>query len=292
VNDTELEAGSLFAGRFRIQRLIGSGGMGTVYLAEHEILRRAVALKLLRRYLLADLNVMGRFQREARAASRIVHPHITQVYDFGHSEDGVPYLVMEYVEGLTLQDAIDHDGAFAIPRALHVMVQVARALAAAHEAEVIHRDLKPNNVVLGTSQGQADFVKLLDFGLAKIFGPEATASLSTQGMLFGTPEYMSPEQIGGTDIDHRVDLYSFGILAFELLAGRVPFDGTPVEIMAAHLERDAPAPSVAGSRADIPAAADELVQRCLAKRPEERPASAAALVREVEALQAATGAGV
>jgi eukaryotic-like serine/threonine-protein kinase len=278
----EPEIGSLFAGRFRIRGLLGRGGMGSVYLAQHENLRRPVALKLLSPQLLANLNVMGRFQREARAASRMVHPHITQVYDFGHSEDGVPYLVMEYVEGTALLNVLVQDGAFPVPRALHVLGQVARALIAAHEADVVHRDLKTNNIVLTSFRGE-DFVKLLDFGLAKILGPEATASLSAQGILFGTPEYMSPEQISGTEVDFRVDIYSFGILAFELLTGEVPFKGTAMEIMAAHVNREAPPLSASGDHEPVPGAVQALVRRCLAKRPDDRPGTAA-LAEEVEAL--------
>ena len=268
MTDVDPLLGTLFAGRFRVAELIGSGGMATVYRAEHDVMHRQVALKLLHRDLLADLKIMARFQIEARAACRVVHPNVTGVYDFGHSEEGLPYLVMEYVEGPTLAAVLEREGPLGPARALAVLVQVAEGMAAAHEAAVIHRDLKPNNIVLQ----DGDRVKILDFGLAKIISPDAPPSLSTVGSTFGTPEYMSPEQISGDRVDHRTDIYSFGVLAYQLLAGRLPFSGALMEVLTAHL--DEPPPPLDGS---IPPRAAELVLDCLRKRAADRPGRAAEL---------------
>jgi serine/threonine-protein kinase len=277
--------GALFAGRFRIEAPLGTGGMATVYLARHEILRRPVALKLLRAKLLADLKIMSRFQREARAASLIEHPHLTQIYDFGSDEDGTPYLAMEYAEGPSLAEALAEAGPLPPGRALDVLAQIAEALQAVHEAGVVHRDLKPTNVVLTVGpDDNPDHVKVLDFGMAKIFGPEETTSLSTMGFTYGTPKYMSPEQISGEALDHRSDQYSLGVIAYELLTGEVPFDGKMVEVMEAHLKQQPEPPSEVADREDISAELDDLVLRCLAKRAEERYLNAAHLLEALRAL--------
>jgi serine/threonine-protein kinase len=280
----ELVAGDRFAGRFCLLGLAGSGGMGVVFIARDEVLRRRVALKLLRRSLLADPNVLGRFQREARAACKIVGPHVAQVHDFGFSEEGVPFLVMEYVEGATLAQALVERGPFPVPLALRVLAQIAQALEAAHRVGVVHRDLKPGNILVA-GEPEAPVVKLLDFGLAKILGPDATSVLSADGLVFGTPEYLAPELLEGGIVDHRVDLYSLGVVAFEFLTGRPPFEGTLMEIVGAHLNQLPAPPAFAARRPEVPAALDTLVLRCLAKRPADRPESAAALHRELEALR-------
>jgi serine/threonine-protein kinase len=277
--------GSLFAGRFHVDALLGVGGMGAVYLARHDVLQRQVALKVIRTELLADLQALGRFRREARAASRVVHPHVAQIHDFGYSEEGVPYLVMEYVEGPALADLLCRSGRLPLKRALDVLLQIAEALAAAHGAEVIHRDLKPENIVLATGQARPDHVKILDFGLAKILDSDGSSGLSTQGILFGTPEYMSPEQAQGGVLDHRTDLYSLGIVGFEMVTGTVPFAGGALEVIRGHAQRMPPAPSAISGRGELAPAFDALILRCLAKRPDERPASAAALAEEIRGLQ-------
>jgi serine/threonine protein kinase len=279
--DDQLEAGSIFAGRFRVERLLGVGGMGAVYLAQHEVLHRPVALKLLHRELLGDLGMMARFQLEARAASRIEHPCVTRVHDFGHSEDGIPYLVLEYAPGPTLSAFLDEQGRLPAPRAVGLLAQVAEGLAAAHAVDVLHRDLKPGNIVVQAG----DRVKILDFGLAKIVGADAPPSLSTQGFLFGTPEYMSPEQITGARLDARTDLYSLGVLAFLLLTGREPFEGTALDVMAAHVKSPPPVPSVVAGRAELAPELDGLVLACLEKSPADRIASAVEVAEELRRLQ-------
>jgi serine/threonine protein kinase len=261
--------------------------MGAVYLAVQDVLQRRVALKLLRRELLAEPKVMRRFEREARAASRIDHPNITAVYDFGYSEEGVPYLVMEYVQGPTLSAVITEQGPFAPGRALHVLSQIASAVHAAHQADVVHRDLKPQNIVLYTREEQPDFVKVLDFGTSKILGPDGGASLTTQGTSLGTPAYMAPEQLveGQEQVDHRADLYSLGVVAFEMLVGRPPFVGALMEVMKAHVGQPPPAPSEAAERDEIPPELDQLVLCCLAKSPDARYCDAAELCTAIEALR-------
>jgi serine/threonine-protein kinase len=280
--DQDALIGTLFSDRFRIESLLGSGGMASVYLAQDEE-HGQVALKLLHRRLLADVEIMGRFRREARAISLIEHPNIARVLDFGHSDLGVPYLAMEYARGPDLGRVLT-DERLTLDRALSVLSQVAGALAAAHQAGVIHRDLKPSNVVLiPEGDGQKDLVKVLDFGMAKILKADETTSLSIPGATYGTPEYMSPEQISGEPLDHRTDVYSFGILAFELVVGRPPFVGSMVDVMDAHLTREPEAPSRASDGA-VPSGLDALVNRCLEKGPDSRFQDAGALVEALTRL--------
>ena len=269
--------GTRFADHFHIESLLGSGGMATVYLARHGELGQ-VALKLLHRRLLADLEIMGRFRREAQAVSLIEHPHITKILDCGHSEEGVPFLAMEYAPGPNLARVLADGGRLGLDRGLGVLTQIASALAAAHGVQVIHRDLKPSNIVL-----VGDSVKVLDFGMAKILKNKEAVSLSIQSATYGTPEYMSPEQIAGEKLDHRSDIYSFGILAFELLVGRAPFVGSMPDVMDAHLTREPEQPSEAADQ-DLPPELDRLVLRCLAKRPEDRYQDASVLVGALSAI--------
>lgn len=270
--------GTLFAGRFRVESLLGAGGMGAVYLARHEVLQRRFALKVIRRELLEDLSVAARFRREARAASRIDHANVMRIFDFGHAEGGRPYLALEYVQGPTLAETIAGRGALPVPRALAILGQCAEALEAAHAVGVIHRDLKPSNIVLGRRADGELLVKVLDFGLAKIVGLRGTAATQA-GAVYGTPEYIAPERCLGDDAeeDPRADLYSLGVIAFELLTGHPPFRGKIVQVLAAHVSEPPPLPSQRSERADVPPELDALVVRCLAKNPDERPQTARAL---------------
>jgi len=279
--DEESLVGTRLADRFQIESLLGKGGMGAVYLARHVVLQRLFAVKVIRESLITDLDIAARFRREARAASRVEHPHITSVVDFGYTEEGRPYLVMEHVEGIDLADLLAREGPLPLERALHILAQVADALAAAHASQVIHRDLKPENILLTAHRGQPDFVKILDFGVAKIIGMGSTDGLSIRGVPFCTPEYMSPEQCTGDDVDHRSDIYSFGILAFELLVGEVPFQGSMMQQVMAHVGQQPPAPSAASGRSEIGPAVDALILRCLAKSPDARYQDADALAAEV-----------
>jgi serine/threonine protein kinase len=279
--DEESLVGSLFAGRFTIEALLGTGGMGTVYLARHEVLNRAFAIKVIKRNLIRDPDIASRFRREARAASRIEHPAITSVFDFGHTEDGCPYLVMEYVSGPSLDDVLRSEGALPLPRALDILHQIAVGLAAAHAGQVIHRDLKPQNIVLASNVARPDAVKILDFGLAKIIDVDASET-THRGLTFGTIEYMAPEQCTGEGLDHRADIYSLGIIAFEMLAGRPPFAGTLFQMVNQHLTAPPPTLSAFAGRPELAPLVDAIVLRCLAKRPEERFPDASSLARELE----------
>ncbi len=281
--------GALFAGRFQIESLLGVGGMGAVYLAKHTVLNRHVAVKVIRRTLITDLTIAARFRREARAASRVEHPHIISVFDYGHTTDGRPYLVMEYVEGATLARVLAQSGPMSVSRALGILEEIANALSAAHDHLVIHRDLKPMNILLTVHRGQLDYVKVLDFGMAKMVDVETLASLTLSGRTFGTPPYMSPEQCTDGEMDSRTDIYSFGILGYELLVGRVPFKGAVVETIRQHvMERPLP-PSEASGRRELAPLVDQLILKCLAKNPDDRYASAQELVRALQDLRRGLG---
>jgi eukaryotic-like serine/threonine-protein kinase len=270
-------------GRYRLVRVIGRGGMGVVYLARDEKLERDVALKVLPVDALGDERRRRRFLREARIAAKVVDPFIATVFDAGEEGERV-FLAMEYVEGRTLRAELRERGKLAIVDAVRIASDIARALVTAHEAGVIHRDVKPDNVMLATDGG----VKVLDFGVAKAHDDErpATAeesSLATRaGTLVGTPAYMSPEQAKGTIVDARSDLFSLGVVLYELVVGSRPFDGkTPLDVLIA-IDRDEPAP-LSRARSEAPRWLDVLVRRCLAKDPAQRPAN----VREVlDALEA------
>jgi len=271
-------------GRYHIEALLGVGGMGAVYRARDKVTGGKVALKLIREDLLEHEELAARFRREARAASRIDHPHVTRVLDFGQDERNRAFIVMELVEGPLLSQAIALQGRFSVERALHILGQLARALAAAHACQVIHRDLKPGNVVLAHYRDELEHVKILDFGLAKIQGLDSTSVVTPLGETFGTAEYISPEQAADLPLDHRADIYSFGVLAFELLTGQVPFTGDTVDVVTAHVHRPPPRPSEVALDQGISPGLEAMVLRCLAKQPDERYASADDLARVIDDL--------
>ena len=275
--------GARLGGRYDVESLLGVGGMGAVYLARDAVGQRVVALKVIRHELLQNSELLPRLRREARAASRIDNPHITRILDF--SLDGQAFLVMERIEGPTLAAVLADEGHLPVPRALAILGQLAEGLAAAHACRVIHRDLKPGNVVLTRRQGEEDFVKILDFGLAKIVDPTGSSVLTPTGEAFGTAEYISPEQACDLKLDHRADIYSLGVVAFEMLTGQVPFTGDMVDVVAAHAHAPPPAMAeLAPEGQDISPALEALVARCLAKQPAERYDSAAELLRAIRAL--------
>ena len=275
--------GTVLAGRYRIERLLGSGGMGSVYRAEHVLMRKACAVKVLHREMTQVKEVVARFEREAVAAARIEHPNVAAATDFGQLENGSFYLVLEFIEGKSLSKLIADQGALAEERALLITRQIADALAAAHAAGIVHRDLKPDNVMLVTKDGSPDFVKVLDFGIAKVKieepGPEHQA-LTRLNTVMGTPEYMSPEQARGEPVDARADLYTAGIILYEMLTATSPFRHDEfVVVLTKKLTEDAPPlpPHVsAGTR--------ELVAQLLQRSPDDRPKSAADLVARVDAI--------
>jgi serine/threonine-protein kinase len=221
--------GVTLSARYLIEKLIGEGGMGAVYQAQHTHMRKRVAVKVLHPEMSRMSEVVARFEREAMAAAHIDHPNVAAATDFGKLEDGSFFLVLEYVEGKSLREAIA-EGRLELGRVLHITRQIASALGRAHALGIVHRDLKPENVMLVTREGDSDFVKVLDFGIAKV--PVGTIgeskvpgqALTQLGMVYGTPEYMAPEQALGQDVDQRADLYALGVIAFEMLTGNRPFE--------------------------------------------------------------------
>jgi serine/threonine protein kinase len=279
--------GKIVADRFRILRLIGEGGMGSVYEAQHVVLPRRFAIKILRAKVSRDQSFIERFRREAIAASRVEHPNIIYITDFGCTEDGEFFLVMEYLEGAGLDSLLSRYSRLPIHRALPILAQVADALDHAHLMNVVHRDLKPENILLCEVRGQKDFVKLLDFGIAKVQTPEfANAALTVKGQVFGTAEYMSPEQAVGDPVDGRADLYAMGCLAYELLTGDPPFTGTPMAILQAHVHKIPLPPSSVLREHHIPPPLDALVLRCLAKDPANRYQTGAELKHDLLRVRA------
>ncbi|MBK7584493.1 MAG: serine/threonine protein kinase [Myxococcales bacterium] len=276
---SEIAAGSAVA-HFRVLSELGRGGMGVVYEARDEKLGRTVALKVLPAALAADRVRSDRFLREARAAAQITHAAIATVFEIGES-DGVLYIAMERVSGMTLRDRLERASISAL-EALRIAREIAGALGKAHAAGIVHRDLKPENVMVTEDAS----VKILDFGIAKALDDDNTPAGQTawttrEGMLLGTPGYMSPEQASGKKCDQRADVFAFGVVLYELLARRPPFTGnTPLERVASVL-RDAPAPMPDAK--DLPESVAALVARCLAKNPDDRPLNGAELVRLVDA---------
>src|SRR2546423_1331936 len=248
--------GQTLADKYRIEERISEGGMGTVYRAMHVLMEKQVAIKVLHPSLAADEKIVARFTREAKAASRLSHPHALSVTDFGEAEGGTVYLVMEYLRGRTLKQVIRAEGPLALERVVEITKQVAGALDAAHAEGVVHRDLKSDNIMLEEMTAGQDWAKVLDFGIAKIQEPVGQdPELTAPNLIIGTPQYMSPEQCSqSAEIDKRSDIYSFGIIIYEMLTGHVPFTGaSATEIMLKHLQE--PAPSVLAERADFPPAA-------------------------------------
>ena len=271
--------GQVLADKYRIDERLSEGGMGTVYRGTHVLMDKTVAIKVLRPSLAADEKIVARFSREARAASKISHPHALSVTDFGEAENGVVFLVMEYLNGLTLKEIIRQEGPMPLPRIVEILRQVGGALDAAHGEGVVHRDLKSDNIMLLSSSG-TDYAKVLDFGIAKIQEREGeyNPGLTAPDLVIGTPQYMSPEQCSQSpDIDARSDIYSLGVILYELLVGHVPFTGaSPTAIMLKHLQE--PAPAVLDERGDIPPAVGRVVARSMEKRPEDRYATVGELV--------------
>lgn len=274
--------GQTLAGKYRVEERISEGGMGTVYRATHILMEKAVAIKVLHPSLAADDKIVARFTREAKAASRISNPHALNVTDFGESENGIVFLVMEYLRGKTLKEVIRGEGPMPLERVVEVTRQICGALDAAHAEGVVHRDLKSDNIMLEEVAGGNDWAKVLDFGIAKILETEGPdPELTAPNLIIGTPQYMSPEQCSqASGIDARSDIYSLGIILYEMLVGHVPFTGeSATAIMLKHLQE--PPPSVLDERKDLPPAVGQVVARALSKLPEERQESAGALAESL-----------
>lgn len=263
----------IIAGRFRIEREIGTGGMGTVYLATHLDLERPVAVKIIRREFAGDADIADRFLREARTMAKLHHPHAAMIFDAGSLPDGRHFIVMEFVEGETLSQALAREGRFPASKAVNIATQICDVLEEAHRLGIVHRDLKPSNILLGPRG-----VCVLDFGVAKVLASSAestaTCASTGSGQLIGTPRYMSPEQCLGQRVGARSDLYSLGVLLYEMLAGRPPFID-PMQSALLVKQATAPAPPLPRLRQDIPRPLALAVHTFLAKRPEDRPRTAA-----------------
>jgi serine/threonine protein kinase len=261
--------GTVVDDRFEVLSKLGEGGMGAIYKARQISMDRIVALKILLHDQRGDPISVERFRHEAYLASRLNHPNAIVIHDFGQSADGLLYIAMEFLEGETLKERLERDNALSVKSALAVASQTLRVLAEAHRMGLIHRDIKPDNIFLTSMEGDPDFVKVLDFGIAKLTavrdGFEGyQGGLTVKGKIYGTPKYMSPEQIRGKELDQQSDLYSFGVVLYELLGGRLPFIAdTPVDVMMAHL-RDPP-PSLTGLRSEVPAELENVVLRALEK---------------------------
>jgi eukaryotic-like serine/threonine-protein kinase len=265
-------------GRYEVLALLGEGGMGQVYQVRHISLDRHFAMKLLRRELARDEELAARFIDEARATASIRHPNIVQITDFGKLAEGLPYFVMELLRGETLGRVIKAGGPIPAARAVRILEQVASALGAAHAAGVVHRDLKPENVFLvgGMAGGRAsDDVRVVDFGAAKIVG---SSRVTRQGIVFGTPHYMSPEQASGQPVDHRADIYALGVIMYEMFTGRVPFEAdTYMGVLTQHMFVQPVPPSQVSPAVRELGVLEEITLTCLAKKPEERYATMADL---------------
>ena len=282
-------AGLIIADRYRLGRKLGAGGVGEVYLAEHLRIGRPCALKLLKADLRKEPEAVGRFVREATNASRINHPHVCQIYDFGEAEGGLVYLTMEYVRGEPLSQLLIRDGPLDARRVAVIIKQVASGLDAAHALGIVHRDLKPENVILraSTADDGLDDVKIVDFGLAKVFGDRAQQVTDT-GCFVGTPHYMAPEQLVPATVDWRCDVYALGLLAFVLLTGRLPVDGeSALEVMRLRLSEPPLSLSTVVPNVRWPVELEEVFAHVLARKPGDRYQSAGAFASDLDAVIAA-----
>ncbi|HEX2692292.1 MAG TPA: protein kinase [Kofleriaceae bacterium] len=285
--------GAEIDGRYRVLDLIGEGGMGKVYLAEHIEIGKRVALKVLHPSYSRMPDLVERFRREARAASKIGHPNIVDVTDSGTTADGSVYFVMEYLEGVELGSVIEREGALDVARALKITGQICRALAAAHREGIIHRDLKPENIFLVTRDGTADVVKVLDFGIAKTTEAEAARErrLTSPGMAMGTPEYMAPEQAAGRPADARCDVYAVGAILYEMVTGVPPYSGDNfMEILTKKATVDPPPPIQV--RGEIASQVSDVVTGAMARSPDDRPQTMEALEYELNKCLAGRGVAV
>ena len=280
--------GQEIGGRFTIVSKVGEGGMGAVYRARQRNMDRDVAIKVLLGNVATNETVVKRFHLEALAVSKLSHPNTIQIFDFGETEDKRLYIAMEFLEGVSLHATLDYEGVLAVRRALRITGQVAKSLREAHAKGIVHRDLKPDNIFLQSVGEETDFVKVLDFGVAKIRDENKhNTDLTKTGTIFGTPKYMSPEQARGGQIDPRADVYAMGVILYEMLTGRVPFDAeSSLGILIKHIQE--PHPPLDHVRPDLvyPEGVHKLIDRLLAKRAEDRPQSAEALIREIAKIDA------
>ena len=278
--------GRVVAGRYRVLSKLGAGGMGTVFRAEQVSVKRLIALKVLDPTVLANPELLRRFQAEAEVVARLSHPHTVTLFDFGQDESGILFIAMELVAGVGLRDVIAREAPLAPFRAVDIAEQVASSLADAHAHGIVHRDLKPDNVILSERAGRKDFARVLDFGIAKLFDDGQGTAMTRAGQILGTPQYMSPEQIMGHPVDGRTDVYALGNMLYEMLAGRPPFEGQSLmELLAKHLHD--PPPPIASVRPglSLPLPLERLLAGCLSKEPAGRPPDMRALAGELADLR-------
>jgi serine/threonine protein kinase len=279
--------GATLAGRYLVEEMIGQGGMAAVYRARHKLADRPCAIKVMNRGLAADSTVRERFRREAKSARMLTHPNIIEIFDQGETLDGTPYIVMELLDGQTLADLL-RDGALSLPRAIPVMIQLARGIARAHDLGVVHRDLKPDNVFICRRADATDLVKILDFGIAR---SRDDPRLTNAGELFGTPQYMAPERVSAGETGPSVDLYALGVIFYESVTGKLPLEASdPTTLLVKHInERPPPLRLVDPG---VPAGLDALVMQLLEKDPRARPVDAHRVAQDLLALAGSLGAPV
>ena len=277
--------GMQIAEQFRITDRIGTGGMGAVYKAEQPDMNRFVAIKVLHPKYVSRPDLVARFRREARAMSHLSHPNTARVFLYGQLEDGSCYIVMEYLEGLNIAQLVRAEGPMEPRRAINLMMQVCGALEEAHRAGIVHRDLKPENIFVCNQGGIVDFPKVLDFGLAKVTEREmrpGSLVLTQEGMVFGTPEFMSPEQAQGKTLDARSDVYSLGTILFEMVSGKLPFEAkNAMDYIGMHVKAEPMRLAERHPNGVFPPGLEETIRRTLAKLPDDRTPSAAALAGQL-----------
>ena len=267
--------GMVLAGRYKVLERIGEGGMGLVYSGLHSLIDKRVAIKVLRDDFSSRPDVVARFRQEAKSASRIGHEHIVDIFDFGETPWGASYFVMEYLEGEDLANVLHRETVVSPGRTIELARQCCRALGAAHSKGIVHRDMKPENIYLVRRDDHSEFVKIVDFGIAKMSDIETDGApgrkLTKTGMIFGTPEYMSPEQAAGKALDHRVDVYAMGVILYECITGRVPFVGdTFMGVLTQHMFEPPPPLRETNPHIDCPHALERVIYKALSKDPDDR----------------------
>ena len=274
--------GRVLANRYQLVEKLGQGGMGIVYKGEHIRIHRPTAIKVLNAELSNNPEFIARFEREAEMASRIKHPNAVDIYDFGEAEDGIVYLAMEYLDGVPLSSIIKNEGPLTLDRTVHILEQAADALHAAHELGIVHRDLKPDNIMICKKTGRNDWVEVVDFGLAKgVTVDSAVETLTQVGFVLGTPDYMSPEQVGGDDLDSRSDLYSLAVVAYEMLTCAFPFEGSTQQKRMVKRLLESPKP-VRQLNPSLPVAVEQILMKALSREVADRHASTIEFVTELK----------
>ena len=286
-NQSNTSNENIWDGKYLILGELGKGGMGIVYKAEHLLLQTTVALKVVNKNLLNEKKLLMRFHQEARACASLKHKNIVSVFDCALTESEQPYFSMEYVEGNTLSKLIDDGLSKDLNRTINIFMQIADGLEYAHEHKVIHRDLKPPNLILTNDKNAREILKIVDFGIARVEGPGGQIeTLTNTGEILGSPKYMSPEQCKGDTIDHRVDIYSLGCIMFHALSGQPPFQGeNSMTVLMAHIEADPPQLEITADGAPVPEKLKVLILKCLEKNPDDRPQNMSEIKEALKQIQ-------